>query len=208
MFYKLAPRAEAMGATNPQLPYKTALIVIVFLALAVSHALKVFIKIFRRFKSYRGVYFYSLLVATVGIIIHAIGYFVRNYGISNSAPLEITLVCGGGMMMITGQSIVLWSRLHLISPGRRDSCRLHRRARRGHDTSRRFELSKPKTMARDLRELGDFPGDLVRLSGMPYQWPVHLSHVRAYAQLSRIQKHRHEAPAKAFDTGQYLRDRA
>ncbi|CAG5181290.1 uncharacterized protein ALTATR162_LOCUS9688 [Alternaria atra] len=119
MTSRLGDRAEGMG-TNPALPYKTALIVIVFLALAVSHALEVFVKIFRRFHSYRGVYFYSLIAATVGIVIHAFGYFIRNYGISDSAPLEITMACGGGMLMITGQSIVLWSRLHLISPGKRD----------------------------------------------------------------------------------------
>jgi hypothetical protein len=119
MYHELHKRAEGMG-TNPTLPYKTALVVIVFLALAVSHALEVFINIFRRFRSYRGVYFYSLIAASVGIVIHAMGYFIRNYDISHSAPLEITLACGGGMLMITGQSIVLWSRLHLISPGKRD----------------------------------------------------------------------------------------
>ncbi|KNG48483.1 integral membrane protein [Stemphylium lycopersici] len=119
MSTELAVRSEGMGK-SPTLPYKTALLVIVFLALAASHALEVLIKIFRRFQSYRGVYFYSLIAASVGIIIHALGYFIRNYGISGSAPLEITMACGGGMLMITGQSIVLWSRLHLVSPGKRD----------------------------------------------------------------------------------------
>lgn len=106
--------------TPSTLPYKTALLVIVFLALAVWNALEVFIKIFRVFRSYHGVYFYSLIAASVGIVIHGLGYFIRNYDISDSAPLEITMACGGGMLMITGQSIVLWSRLHLISPGKRD----------------------------------------------------------------------------------------
>lgn len=108
-----------MGAEHT-LPYKIALAVIVLLALAVSHALEVFIKIFRRFRRYRGVYFYSLIAASTGIVAHAFGYWIRNYGISKSVGLYTVLVCGGGMMMITGQSIVLWSRLHLISPGRRD----------------------------------------------------------------------------------------
>lgn len=119
MLTELHSRTDGMGA-NPRLPYKISLVVIVLLALAVSHAIEVFIKVFRRFRTYRGVYFYSLLVASLGIVIHAFGYFIRNYDISESLPLETILVCGGGMMMITGQSIVLWSRLHLISPGRRD----------------------------------------------------------------------------------------
>jgi hypothetical protein len=124
MSLELVTRAEGMG-TNPTLPYKTALIVIVFLALAVSHALEVIINIFRCFRSYRGVYFYSLIAASIGIVIHGLGYFIRNYDISTSAPLEITLACGGGMLMITGQSIVLWSRLHLISLGKRDQWLLY-----------------------------------------------------------------------------------
>jgi hypothetical protein len=106
--------------THVDLSYNTKLVVIVFLAVAVSEALETLVHVFRRFHGSRGVYFYSLIAASVGIIIHALGYFIRNFDISKSAPLEITLACGGGMLMITGQSIVLWSRLHLISRGKRD----------------------------------------------------------------------------------------
>ncbi|KAH7392193.1 hypothetical protein DE146DRAFT_790738 [Phaeosphaeria sp. MPI-PUGE-AT-0046c] len=112
-------RDAGMGS-NSTLAYTTALLVVVFLALAVYNTLEIIVKIFCRFRRYHGVYFYSMLASSIGIIIHALGYFLRNFGISNSAPLEITLACGGGMLMITGQSIVLWSRLHLISPGQRD----------------------------------------------------------------------------------------
>lgn len=108
-----------MGSGS-SLAYKTALVVVVFLALAVYNTLEIIVKIFRRFRRYHGVYFWSMLAASTGIVIHALGYFLRNFDITNSAPLEITLACGGGMLMITGQSIVLWSRLHLISPGQRD----------------------------------------------------------------------------------------
>jgi hypothetical protein len=119
MSLELLPRTEGMGI-HVTLSHGASHVVIVLLALAVSHAIEVIIRIFHRFHSYRGVYFYSLIAASVGIIIHALGYFIRNFDISKSAPLEITLACGGGMLMITGQSIVLWSRLHLISPGKRD----------------------------------------------------------------------------------------
>lgn len=108
-----------MGSGS-SLAYKTALVVVVFLALAVYNTLEIIVKVFRRFRRYHGVYFWSMLAASIGIVIHALGYFLRNFDITNSAPLEITLACGGGMLMITGQSIVLWSRLHLISPGQRD----------------------------------------------------------------------------------------
>ena len=124
MAFRLVDRAEGMGS-NPTLSYRTSLIVIVFLALAVSHSLEVFVRIFRRFRSYRGVYFYALIAASLGIIIHAFGYFIRNYNVCDSIPLEITMACGGGILMITGQSIVLWSRLHLISSGKTDKWLLY-----------------------------------------------------------------------------------
>jgi hypothetical protein len=113
----LHPRDAGMSSGS-SIAYKTALVVAVFLALAVYNTTEILVKIFRRFRRCRGVYFYSMLAASIGIIIHALGYFLRNYNISRSPPLEITLACGGGMLMITGQSIVLWSRLHLISPGK------------------------------------------------------------------------------------------
>jgi hypothetical protein len=116
-----APRdnGNGMGADST-LTYHTALVVVAFLALAVYNTIEIIVKIFTRFKRYSGVYFYAMLAASIGIIIHALGYFLRNFDITNSPGLEITMACGGGMLMITGQSIVLWSRLHLISPGKRD----------------------------------------------------------------------------------------
>ena len=88
--------------------------------IAMTYAAKEIHWVQRLFKRYSGVYFYAMLVASIGIIIHAVGYFIRNFDVSNSPGIEITMACGGGMLMITGQSVVLWSRLHLISPGKRD----------------------------------------------------------------------------------------
>ncbi|KAF1919208.1 hypothetical protein BDU57DRAFT_133474 [Ampelomyces quisqualis] len=115
----LKSRGEGMGP-NPTLSYRAALLIIVFLALAVYNTLEIIVKIFHRFQRYNGVYFYSMLAASIGIVIHALGYFLRNYDITNSTPLELSMICGGAILMVTGQSIVLWSRLHLISPGQRD----------------------------------------------------------------------------------------
>ncbi|KAF2105320.1 hypothetical protein BDV96DRAFT_535240, partial [Lophiotrema nucula] len=103
-----------MGSSN-KLSHKTSLIVIVFLALGVYNALEVLVKILRTFRAYRSVYFWALIAASVGIVLHAFGYFFRNFDVIDSLPLEIFLVGPGGMCMITGQSIVLYSRLHLIS---------------------------------------------------------------------------------------------
>ena len=106
--------SNSMGANNT-LSHRTSLIVIVFLALGVYNATEVLVKILQTFRVYRGVYFWSLIAASIGIVLHAFGYFFRNFQVTDSLPLEIFLVGPGGMMMITGQSIVLYSRLHLVS---------------------------------------------------------------------------------------------
>jgi hypothetical protein len=105
-----------MGASNT-MSERIKLVVIVFLALGVYNAAEVFVKILRTFRLYKGVYFWSLVAASVGIFLHAFGYFFRNFDVIESLGLEIFLVGPGGMMMITGQSIVLYSRLKLISHG-------------------------------------------------------------------------------------------
>jgi hypothetical protein len=165
---------DAGMSSGSSIAYKTALVVAVFLALAVYNTFEILVKIFRRFRHYRGGYFYSMLAASIGTVIHALGYFLRNYNISRSPPLGITLAYGGGMLMIIGQSIVLWSRLHLISLGKCDrwllwmNPGLHHRARRRNNTVRRLELSELRAMAEDIREVGDFPGRLVRVPRMSH----------------------------------------
>ncbi|KAJ4293324.1 hypothetical protein N0V90_008606 [Kalmusia sp. IMI 367209] len=109
--------SNGMGADHV-MSHRTQLVVIVFLALGVYNAVEVFIKILRTFRNHKSIYFWSLIAASLGIILHALGYFFRNFNVIDSFPLEIFLVGPGGMMMITGQSVVLYSRLHLISRGR------------------------------------------------------------------------------------------
>lgn len=59
-----------------------------------------------------------MVAVSIGIIIHAIGYLIYDFEFSKIVPVNIFMTCGGGMCMITGQSIVLWSRLSLRSRGK------------------------------------------------------------------------------------------
>jgi hypothetical protein len=67
----LSRGAGDMGAHNT-MSERTRLFVIVFLALGVYNALEVLVKILRTFRAYRGVYFWSLVAASVGIVLHAL----------------------------------------------------------------------------------------------------------------------------------------
>lgn len=88
--------------------------VIVFLALSLYSAVELEIIIFATFKRRRGLYFWSFVAATSGIVPHSIGFLLKNIVISHDFVLYITLVAMGWVPMVTGQSLVLYSRLHLI----------------------------------------------------------------------------------------------
>lgn len=66
------------------------------------------------FKRRNGLYFWSFIVATWGIIIYVIGLLLRDFQLSANAYIYETLTVVGWWAMVTGQSLVLYSRLHLV----------------------------------------------------------------------------------------------
>ncbi|KAI9930627.1 hypothetical protein ASPWEDRAFT_59179 [Aspergillus wentii DTO 134E9] len=89
-------------------------IIATFLAGALYSALELLILIFFSFHVYHGLYFWSLLLSTaLGIVPQAIGLLLKYFQL---APIwiPVTLSTAGWAIMVTGQSVVLYSRLHLI----------------------------------------------------------------------------------------------
>ncbi|KAH6869391.1 hypothetical protein B0T10DRAFT_568917 [Thelonectria olida] len=56
----------------------------------------------------------NFFVATWGIFLHTISYLMWNFGVLKNAVAWITIAVIGWVPMVTGQSLVLYSRLHLI----------------------------------------------------------------------------------------------
>ena len=84
------------------------------LGCAVYSAIELTILVFFVFRFYRGLYFWSLLVsASLGVIPDAIGLALKYFEL---APIwiPVTLSTAGWCIMVTGQSLVLYSRLHLV----------------------------------------------------------------------------------------------
>lgn len=85
------------------------------IALAWCNAIELIVLCFNTFKRYAGPYFWNLFVASLGIIPFGLGYFLKIYGITFSHYfLEIIIADIGWSALVTGQSLVLWSRLHLV----------------------------------------------------------------------------------------------
>ncbi|KAL5603838.1 hypothetical protein FOVSG1_006588 [Fusarium oxysporum f. sp. vasinfectum] len=84
-----------------------------FFAIAFYNTIEIFILVFSTFKQRRGRYFWSMVVAAIGVPTHAIAFLLRYYEIAPNLPISAFTIAGW-CLMVTGQSVVLWSRLHLV----------------------------------------------------------------------------------------------
>ncbi|OQD72924.1 hypothetical protein PENDEC_c018G06536 [Penicillium decumbens] len=83
------------------------------IGLAWYNALELIVLCFTTFKRYGGCYFWCLLISSVAIIPFGLGYLLLIYNIyTNLFPVAMELIAW--VCMVTGQSLVLWSRLHLV----------------------------------------------------------------------------------------------
>lgn len=88
--------------------------IVAFLALSLYNAVELNVIILTVFKRQGGLYFWSFVATTNGIIPHSLGFMLKNVVGSHNFGLYITLVAVGWVPMVTGQSLVLYSRLHLL----------------------------------------------------------------------------------------------
>ncbi|KAF2741221.1 hypothetical protein EJ04DRAFT_557957 [Polyplosphaeria fusca] len=92
------------------------LAVIICSSLALSNALELELLVFTTFQAYRGLYFWSLVVASFGIIPYVLGFLIEYFRLTALAA-GIALDTTGWALMVTGQSVVLYSRLWLVFGG-------------------------------------------------------------------------------------------
>ncbi|KAJ5637965.1 hypothetical protein N7490_007844 [Penicillium lividum] len=104
--FGLAGRSATIGSAE-------YVAVAVLIGVAWYNALELIVLCFATFKRYGGLYFWCLLVSSISIIPFGLGYLLIIYDIyDNCFPVAMELVAWVGM--VTGQSLVLWSRLHLV----------------------------------------------------------------------------------------------
>ena len=102
------------GLAQGSVPSPTALVAIItFISLAIYNVVELTFIILATFKSRRTLYFWSFVVATWGIAVHGVGFLVKDLGIP-LGYLYTALICLGWYGMVTGQSVVLYSRLHIV----------------------------------------------------------------------------------------------
>ncbi|KAL4735675.1 hypothetical protein BDV11DRAFT_211828 [Aspergillus similis] len=89
-----------------------------FASVTLYNSIELIILCLASFKRYQGLYFWSLLISSCSLIINCLG-FVLLFFTSVTPFLAVTFVLIGWYAMVTGHSMVLWSRLHLVlhNPG-------------------------------------------------------------------------------------------
>ena len=94
--------------------YPTMVVLIVFISISWYNVMELLLLIFSTFRRRRGLYFWSLLLsAGVGVTLYSLG-FILKFFTSISPIISVVILSIGWWTMVTGQSFVLYSRLHLI----------------------------------------------------------------------------------------------
>ena len=91
-----------------------AMIIAAFFGMSIYNSIEILFFIFHKFKNRRGLYFWSMLIACIGIPVHATAVLLRMFGLVLNAAMSFIVVLGW-WAMVTGQAVVLYSRLHLVS---------------------------------------------------------------------------------------------
>lgn len=86
-----------------------------FTAIAWYNAAELIILVFVVFKRYSGLYFWSLLITSCAIIPYQAGAWAKQVGVGGDPLGMIILSSIGWVVMVPGQSMVLYSRLHCIT---------------------------------------------------------------------------------------------
>lgn len=89
-------------------------VLVAMLTLAIYMSALVDLKVFTTFKRRNTIYFWSLLVTSWGIMSHSLGIILKWFVGSCPWYINTAFASFGWWGMVTGQSLVLYSRLHLV----------------------------------------------------------------------------------------------
>ncbi|KAJ5081311.1 hypothetical protein NUU61_009575 [Penicillium alfredii] len=90
------------------------MILVTFIGLSCYNVAELVVLVLSTFRRWHGLYFWSLLASgCIGVVPYSIGFLMKFFTGTDSV-LSVTVLTVGWWTMVTGQSIVLYSRLHLV----------------------------------------------------------------------------------------------
>ncbi|RYP67885.1 hypothetical protein DL771_006993 [Monosporascus sp. 5C6A] len=106
--------SEGGYGKDPSIPFHASVAIATFIGIALYNVIELNVIIVRTFKRRHGLYFYSFVVATWGIVLWSLGYLIKDFKLASGTVLYSVFISSGWCAMVTGQSLVLYSRLHLV----------------------------------------------------------------------------------------------
>ena len=100
------------GLEGTTLP--VAMTISAFTAIAWYNVIDLNVVIWMTFKRRHGLYFYSLLGSSWGIMVYALAFLMKFFQVWKNNYVSVAFITIGWYAMVTGQSLVLYSRLHLV----------------------------------------------------------------------------------------------
>ena len=85
-----------------------------FTGIAWYNVIELNISVYLTFKRRRGLYFWSVVACIQGIACHSLAFILKLYGVVTTYQVTVTMITIGWYLMVTGQALVLYSRLHLV----------------------------------------------------------------------------------------------
>ncbi|KAB8073309.1 hypothetical protein BDV29DRAFT_157701 [Aspergillus leporis] len=110
---------DELIAKNGSISQVQTYIISVFIAIAWYNAAELIVLCLSTFKFYRGCYFWSLFIASLGLFPVCLGYIFFIFGLGIPRYVAISFIIVSWPCMVTGHSLILWSRLHLIIQSKR-----------------------------------------------------------------------------------------
>lgn len=106
----------AEGVTNTTLitNLATHMTIAAFTAIAWYNVVELNIAIYMWFKRKKGLYFWSMLLSTQGTLLYSLAFILKLYSLVTQYVVTCTLITVGWCLMVTGQFLVLYSRLNII----------------------------------------------------------------------------------------------
>lgn len=90
------------------------MVLVTFIGLSCYNVAELVVLVPATFRRWRGLYFWSLLASgCLGVVPYSIGFMMKFFTRADSV-LSVTVLTVGWWVMVTGQSVVLYSRLHLV----------------------------------------------------------------------------------------------
>ena len=111
-----------MGSDNPRdygMNLPTAMVIASFTTLAWVNTIELQLRIWFSFERYAGLYFWSLLLSSWGCAIHPLSFLMLDFKIWKDAHVAGIFIGVSWWFMVTGQAMVLYSRLHLVMRDKR-----------------------------------------------------------------------------------------